>query len=310
MRSPMPRWCGRATTIVWVGPERELPAEYRERRAARRGRTAGDPRAGGLPHPSRLRRLASRRVRAADPGPQLPRDRPGGRRHRAHRAADAGRERGGAGRARRRVSRRDARARSHHRRVQERLRARPRRTSCSCCGSTGGWLGEQPVRLVPTFLGAHVVPPEFRDDREGYVDAAHRRPDPEDRAASGSPRFCDVFVEESAFSVDGGAAHPAGRARRRASAPKLHADQLTDGGGAELAAEVGAVSADHLEHASERGSRRWRGRGRGGEPSARLALSRPAADAGPASHRRRRRRRRRHRLQPRLRRRATICRSR
>jgi imidazolonepropionase len=113
--------------------------------------------------------------------------------------------------------------------------------------------GEQPVRLVPTFLGAHIIPPEFRDDRAGYVDLLIDRMLPavaEEELAV----CCDVFVEDSAFSV--------AEARRilRAGqdsglAPKLHADQLTSGGGAELAAEVGALSADHLEHISERGIR-------------------------------------------------------
>lgn len=111
--------------------------------------------------------------------------------------------------------------------------------------------GAQPVRLVPTFLGAHVVPPEFRDDRAGYlsllIDDLLPRIARERLAA-----FCDVFVERSAFTVD-----EARRLLRAAQAEglgaKLHADQLSAGGGAELAAEVGAVSADHLECASEAG---------------------------------------------------------
>jgi imidazolonepropionase len=63
---------------------------------------------------------------------------------------------------------------------------------------------------------------------------------------------CDVFVEESAFSVE--EARRILRAGQAAGlAPKLHADQLSSGGGAELAAELGALSADHLEHVSEKG---------------------------------------------------------
>ena len=110
---------------------------------------------------------------------------------------------------------------------------------------------EQPVRLVPTFLGAHVVPAEFQNNREGYVELLTERLLPriaDDKLAN----FCDVFVEESAFSVE-----EARRILRAGQAAglgsKLHADQLTDGTGAELAGEVGAVSADHLEHISERG---------------------------------------------------------
>jgi imidazolonepropionase len=111
--------------------------------------------------------------------------------------------------------------------------------------------GTQPIRLVPTFLGAHVVPPEFRDDRAGYLALLTDDLLPiiaRERLAA----FCDVFVERSAFSVD--------EARRLLTAAqavglgtKLHADQLSAGGGAELAAELGAVSADHLECASAAG---------------------------------------------------------
>lgn len=111
--------------------------------------------------------------------------------------------------------------------------------------------GAQPVRLVPTFLGAHVVPPEYRDDRAGYLDLLVDDLLPtisRERLAA----FCDVFVERSAFTPA-----EARRLLRAAQAAglgaKLHADQLSQGGGAELAAEVGAVSADHLECASEAG---------------------------------------------------------
>jgi imidazolonepropionase len=110
---------------------------------------------------------------------------------------------------------------------------------------------EQPVRLVPTFLGAHVVPPEFRENRTAYLDLLINRMIPlvarEKLAAC-----CDVFLEESAFSVE--EARRILRAGQAAGlASKLHADQLTSGGGAELAAELGALSADHLEHVSAQG---------------------------------------------------------
>jgi imidazolonepropionase len=110
---------------------------------------------------------------------------------------------------------------------------------------------EQPVRLLPTFLGAHVVPPEFRDNRSGYIDLLVERLMPrvaQDRLAD----CCDVFVEDSAFSVEE-ARHILRAAQRLGLRAKLHADQLTSVGGAELAAELGAVSADHLEHISDRG---------------------------------------------------------
>jgi imidazolonepropionase len=108
-----------------------------------------------------------------------------------------------------------------------------------------------PVRIVPTFLGAHLVPPEYRDDRAGYLALLIDDLIPT-VAREGLAAFCDVFVERSAFTTD-----EARRILRAGQAAglgaKLHADQLTAGGGAELAAEVGAVSADHLECASDAG---------------------------------------------------------
>ena len=111
--------------------------------------------------------------------------------------------------------------------------------------------GQQPVRLVPTFLGAHVLPPEFRDRREGYIDLLVSVLIPtigEQKLA----RFCDVFVEESAFTL--AEARRILRAGQQAGlGSKLHADQLSDGSGAALAGELGAVSADHLECISTEG---------------------------------------------------------
>ena len=109
----------------------------------------------------------------------------------------------------------------------------------------------QPVRLVPTFLGAHAVPPEFRDDRDGYLALLSEDLLPT-IAREGLARFCDVFVERSAFSV-AEARRLLDAARTLGLGLKLHADQLSAGGGAELAAELGAASADHLECASAEG---------------------------------------------------------
>ncbi|HTS87350.1 MAG TPA: imidazolonepropionase [Gemmatimonadales bacterium] len=115
-------------------------------------------------------------------------------------------------------------------------------------------LAQGPQRIVPTLLAAHIVPEDYREHREMYLRLVVDEVIP--RAASrGLARFCDVFVEERAFTVDEG--------RRVLQAglavglrPKIHADQLTWSGGAELAAELGAISADHLEHVSEEGIRR------------------------------------------------------
>lgn len=108
-----------------------------------------------------------------------------------------------------------------------------------------------PCRIVPTLLGAHLVPPEFQNDRAGYIELLVNELIPA-VAAERLARFCDVFLDGSAFSAD------EARTILRAGAaaglrPKLHADQLSDMGGGQLAAELGAVSADHLEHVSDAG---------------------------------------------------------
>ena len=100
-------------------------------------------------------------------------------------------------------------------------------------------------RLVPTLLAAHVVPPEFRGRRGEYLELVIEQIIPR-AAAEGLARFCDVFVEESAFSIEEGR-RILEAGKRHGLRPKLHADQLTSSGGAELAAQVGAASADHLE---------------------------------------------------------------
>lgn len=114
-------------------------------------------------------------------------------------------------------------------------------------------LADGTQRIVSTLLAAHIIPAEFRDRRTAYVELIEQEMIPR-VAREGLARFCDVFVEESAFTI------PEARriltvAQRHGLAPKLHADQLTSGGGAELAAELGAASADHLEKISEAGIR-------------------------------------------------------
>lgn len=109
----------------------------------------------------------------------------------------------------------------------------------------------QPVRLVPTFLGAHTVPPEYKERRAEYIKLVIDEMLPavaQEKLAT----FCDAFVEASAFTHDESRAIFAA-AKALGLVPKLHADQLTANGGAELAAEVGAASADHLEHISDAG---------------------------------------------------------
>jgi imidazolonepropionase len=111
-----------------------------------------------------------------------------------------------------------------------------------------------PIDIVPTFLGAHTVPKEFRNDRKQYVDLIIQEMIPR-VAQEGLAEFCDVFCEEKAFSLEE-SRKILETGKRYGLKPKIHADQLSSGGGAELAAEVGAFSADHLEYVSPIGIER------------------------------------------------------
>lgn len=112
---------------------------------------------------------------------------------------------------------------------------------------------EEAPTVVPTFLGAHALPPEFRDRRAAYVDLVCEGMIPA-VASADLARFCDVFCEEGAFSLaESRRILEAGL--RHGLRPKLHADQLSPSGGALLAAELGAVSADHLDFVDEAGLR-------------------------------------------------------
>ncbi len=101
-----------------------------------------------------------------------------------------------------------------------------------------------PVDLVPTLLAAHEVPPEHRDTRERYVELVCEEIVPA-AAEAGLARFCDVFCEHGVFTVEE-SRRVLESGRRWGLAPRLHADEFEDSGGARLAAELGALSADHL----------------------------------------------------------------
>jgi imidazolonepropionase len=103
---------------------------------------------------------------------------------------------------------------------------------------------EGPQELVPTFLGAHAVPPEYAADRAGYVRLLCDDLLPE-VARGRLAEFCDVFCETGVFSLEE-SERILRRARDLGFRLKLHADELTPLGGAELAARLGATSADHL----------------------------------------------------------------
>ncbi len=120
-----------------------------------------------------------------------------------------------------------------------------------CLDVMCGLAGESGLpRVVPTFLGAHTVPPEYRRaraDRGAYVALVCEEMLP---AFAGRARFCDVFCERGAFTPEE-TRRILERARDLGYGLKLHANQLSASGGAELAASFGVTSADHLDFASD-----------------------------------------------------------
>ena len=113
---------------------------------------------------------------------------------------------------------------------------------------------EHVVEVAPTFMGAHAVPPEYKGRTDEYMDHLLHEVLPR-VAASGLAEFCDVFCEKGVFSVEQSRKLLA-TAQNLGLKAKVHADEIVSFGGAELAAEVGAVSAEHLLHASDEGIRR------------------------------------------------------
>jgi imidazolonepropionase len=111
--------------------------------------------------------------------------------------------------------------------------------------------GDLPATLIPTFLGAHEVPPEYRGKRAAYVQLVCEEMIPA-VAKEGLATCCDIFCEPGVFSV-AESRQVLAAAREHGLAVKLHADELEGSGGAELAAELGALSADHLAAISEPG---------------------------------------------------------
>jgi imidazolonepropionase len=111
-----------------------------------------------------------------------------------------------------------------------------------------------PVEIIPTFLGAHAIPPDYKGRSEEFIDYLIKEVLPrisEKKLAV----FCDIFCEKGVFSVE--------ESRRLLLAAqdmglrsKIHADEIVQTGGAELAAEIGAISAEHLLHISAKGIER------------------------------------------------------
>ncbi|MGQ9674655.1 MAG: imidazolonepropionase [Chloroflexota bacterium] len=139
--------------------------------------------------------------------------------------------------------------------------------------------GRQPIDLIPTFLGAHAIPVEYRGRPEEYVELVCGQMLPA-VAREGLAVFCDVFCERGVFSVEQ-SRRIMTKAVELGLRARLHADELAESGGAWLAAEVGALSADHLTFASPDGLRRM---ARAGVvavllPGASYFLDHPYADA-------------------------------
>ena len=109
------------------------------------------------------------------------------------------------------------------------------------------------IDLVPTFLGAHYVPKEYEGKKEEYVDLVINEMMPL-VAKEHLAEFCDVWCEEGEFSVED-SRRVLNAGKTYGMIPKIHADELVSTGGAELAAEVGAISAEHLLQISDEGIR-------------------------------------------------------
>lgn len=112
-------------------------------------------------------------------------------------------------------------------------------------------LNGAPLRYVPTFLGAHSVPPEYKARREQYVSLLIDEMLPA-VAREKLAEYCDVFCEDKVFTTDE-AWKILSAARCHGLGLRIHADQLSLSGGAQLAAELGTVTADHLEHTDAAG---------------------------------------------------------
>lgn len=110
---------------------------------------------------------------------------------------------------------------------------------------------ETPLRYIPTFLGAHDIPPEYKSRREQYVSLLIEEMLPH-VAGEKLAEFCDVFCEAKVFTV-AESRQILSAARSQGLGLRIHADQLSLSGGAQLAAELQTSTADHLEHTDSQG---------------------------------------------------------
>lgn len=110
---------------------------------------------------------------------------------------------------------------------------------------------EHTVDIIPTFMGAHAFPSEYASNPDKYVDLLCEEMIPA-VAKQGFAKYCDVFCENGYFTVEQ-SRYILETAKQYGLIPRLHADEFEDSGAAELAGEVGAVSADHLMAVSKKG---------------------------------------------------------
>ncbi len=110
---------------------------------------------------------------------------------------------------------------------------------------------ETPLEFIPTFLGAHAVPEEHQGDPQRYVEIVINEMLPA-VAAEQLAEYCDIFCERGYFDVET-ARRILSEAQRHGLRLRMHVDQLTNSGGARLAAELGAATADHLEQTEDDG---------------------------------------------------------
>ena len=108
-----------------------------------------------------------------------------------------------------------------------------------------------PLDIIPTFMGAHAFPPEFKNDHQGYVRLICEEMIPV-VAEENLAEFCDVFCENGYFTLND-SRKILETAKEYGLTPRLHADEFVDSGAAGLSAEVGAISADHLMAVSNEG---------------------------------------------------------
>jgi imidazolonepropionase len=108
---------------------------------------------------------------------------------------------------------------------------------------------EGPTRIIPTLLAAHTIPPEYKDRRADYVRFVAEELIPE-VAKLGLAKYCDAFCDDHAFTVDE-TRTVLTSAKRHGLKLRIHAEQFRSGTGADLAAELGAATADHLETVTE-----------------------------------------------------------